>query len=207
MNSLDSGKDKIKKICEVLKNETIQPAKVEAASIVEQAEKKAQGILREAEKKSQEMVEAAAKKNSEERKLFESSLRQACKQGIEELRQEIEKKLLNESLIEWVADQTTDSKVSAKLVSILVESIEKEGIGADFSALIPKVGSPKEVNALLIDSIVKKLKEKSVVVGEFMGGVQLKLHDRKLTLDVTEESLVELFKLYLHKDFRDRLFQ
>lgn len=206
MNSLDTGKDKIKKICEILTTETLEPAKEQAASIIEQAESKARSIVQAAEEKSKEILAAAAAKNSKERQVFETSLKQACQQGMEELRQDIETKLLNVHLAEWLNQQMADPAVCAKLVGTLVGAIEKEGTAADFSALIPKTLKTADVNALLAKDILEKLKEKSVTVGEFMGGVQLKLHEQKLTLDVSSESVQELLKRYLQKDFRDIIF-
>lgn len=207
MDSLDTGKDKIKKICEVLKNETLAPAKQEAATLIKQAEAKARMLIDEAEKKAEVIITNAHAKNEKEREVFETSLRQACQQGTEELKQNIESKLLNEHLASWVENQTSDPKVGAKLIKALVGAIEDEGTSANFSAAISKTLSTKEVNSELTKSILDALKEKSVVVGEFMGGVQLKLHEQQLTLDVSAESIQELLKSYLHKDFRDIVFK
>ncbi len=207
MNSLDTGKDKIKKICEILKTETLEPAKQEAASIIAQAEAKARSIIQLAEEKANEIMVKAADKNKKERQVFETSLKQACAQGMEELRQNIETKLLNTHLADWVSKQSIDPSVGAKLITALVAAIEKEGTSADFSALIPKTIKTSEVNALLAKDVLDKLKEKSVTVGEFMGGVQLKLHEQKLTLDLSSDAIQELLERYLQRDFREIIFR
>lgn len=207
MENLDTGKDKIKKICEILKNETLQPAKEEAKKILEVAEQEARNIIRDAESKAENMVLAAKAKMSKERELFESSLRQACRQGVESLRQDIENKLFNSELSAWVAKQTVDPQVGAQLINALVTAIEKEGSSADFSAYIPSQVPREKVNALLMRQVLEKLREKSVVVGEFMGGVQLKLRDHQLTLDLSDEALKELIGQYIRKDFREILFE
>jgi V/A-type H+-transporting ATPase subunit E len=62
------------------------------------------------------------------------------------------------------------------------------------------------VNALLLKAVIEKLREKSVIVGEGIGGVQLKLHDRKFTLDLSTQALKELVSQYIRKDFREILF-
>lgn len=207
MENLDTGKDKIKKICEILKNETLQPAKEEAKKILEVAEQEARNIIRDAESKAENMVLAAKAKMSKERELFESSLRQACRQGVESLRQDIENKLFNSELSAWVAKQTVDPQVGAQLINALVTAIEKEGSSADFSAYVPSQVPCEKVNALLMRQVLEKLREKSVVVGEFMGGVQLKLRDHQLTLDLSDEALKELIGQYIRKDFRELLFE
>lgn len=207
MESLDTGKDKIKRICEILKNETITPAKEEAQKILSVAEQEAHNIIRDAEKKAEQILQTAKAKLQKERELFESSLSAACRQGVEALKQDIEQKLFNTTLSEWLAKQTADPKIAAQLIEALVSALQKEGISADFSALIPKKVSKDSVNALLIGEVLNKLKEHSVVVGEFIGGVQLKLHDQNLTLDLTDEALKELVGNYIRKDFRALLFQ
>jgi V/A-type H+/Na+-transporting ATPase subunit E len=206
METLDTGKDKIKKICEILKNETLQPAKEEAQKILETAEQEARAILRDAETKADALLQAAKSKIAKERELFERSLGQACREGMEALRQDIENKLFNPTLTEWVDEQVSDAKCGAKLINALVTAIEKEGTSADFSALIALHLPPEKVNVLLLKTVLEKLREGSVVVGEFIGGVQLKLHDRKLTLDISDEALKELIGQYIRKDFREILF-
>jgi|ERR1700722_2058728 len=207
MESLDTGKDKIKKICEILKNETLQPAKEEAQKILEVAEQEARNIIRDAEVKAEEIVQSANIKITKSRELFESSIRQAYQQGIESLRQDIEKKLFNSELSAWIGKQIVDADLAAKLINALVAAIEKEGMSANFSALIPPQIPAEKVNALLLKNILEKLREKSVVVGEFIGGVQLKLHDANLTLDLSDEALKELIGHYIRKDFREILFR
>lgn len=207
MENLDTGKDKIKKICEILKNETLQPAKQEAQQILEVAQQEAHNIVRDAEAKAEQILQDSKEKLKKEKELFDKSLRQGCQQGIEALRQDIEQKLFNLELSDWIEKQTVDADIAAKLITALVNAIEKEGVSADFSALIPAALPQDKVNALLVKEILEKLREKSVVVGEFIGGVQLKLHDRKLTLDLSEEALKELLGQYVRKDFRELLFQ
>jgi V/A-type H+-transporting ATPase subunit E len=207
MENLDTGKDKIKKIGEVLKNEILQPAKEEAQKILEVAEQEARNVIRDAEAKAEEIVQSAKLRVAKERELFDISIRNVYHQGIAILRQKIENELFNSELSAWVEKQSIDTELVAKLISSLVAAIEKEGTSVDFSAYIPSQVSPGEVNALLFKSILEKLRERSVVIGEFAGGVRLKLHDKHLTLDLSDEALEELIGPYIRKDFREILFR
>lgn len=206
MENLETGKDKIKKICDLLKNETLQPAKEEAQQIVEVASQEAHQIIRDAEEKAEQILKAAQTKMEREKELFQSSLSQACRQGLESLKQDIEEKLFNEELSSWLEKQTADEQTAAKLVSALVQAIEKEGLSANFSAYVPAAVPSEKVNALLVKGVADRLKEKGVEVGDFSAGVQLKLHDRKLTLDLSDDALRELIAKYVRKDFRELLF-
>lgn len=206
MNETETGKDKIKKICEILKNESLQPAKQEAQKIIEIAEAQAQEMIKKAEAKSIQIEQTTKAKLEKEKEIFQSSLIGACKQAVESLRQEIVDNLFNPELSLWINKALDDPKASSQLITALVNAIEKEGTSADFSASISKNLSTETINALLAKAILLKLKEKSVVLGGFSSGVQIKLHDKQLVLDMSETALKELLEKYLRKDFRKILF-
>lgn len=207
MESLETGKDKIRKICEILKQETLEPAKEEAQQIVSIAQKEALQIVRDAEAKAEMLLQKTQVKLEKERELFENSLKMASRQSLEALRQDIEKHLFNDQLSSWVDKQTQDPQMAAHLIEALIKAIEKEGLSTDFSAYIPAKLPVEKVNALLARSLLDKLREKKVLVASFLGGVQIKLHDKKLLLDLSDEALKELMARYVRKDFRDLLFQ
>jgi V/A-type H+/Na+-transporting ATPase subunit E len=207
MKELESGKDKIKKICDILKVETLDPAKKEAQEILDQAGREAHQIIQEAEKKAEAIIQEARRVVEKEKSIFEGSLSKAFKLGMEVLKQEIENKLFNQELSQWVKNNTADPKIAEKLITALVHAIEKEGVSADFSVFIPRELSAQQVNATLSQQILGKLREKSVVVGDFGGGIKIKLHDQRLTLDLSDLAIKELLERYIRKDFHKLLFQ
>jgi len=207
MNSSDTGKDKIKKICEILQTEALVPAQQEAAALVTQAQQKAHMLLEEATKQAQDMVDAAKLKIEKERGIFEQSVRHAF-QGIkEQLRQEIETTLLRETFTNWVQAHTSHALAASKLISALVEMVREGGMDGDFTALVSKNLQPEEVNALLGEQILRRLREGQVVVGNFQGGVCLKLHAQRITLDLSDAAIIELLTNYISKEFREIIFQ
>ncbi|NBO23547.1 hypothetical protein EBU94_09465, partial [bacterium] len=104
----------------------------------------------------------------------------------------IENKLFAGELESFVAKQTVDPKLQAEIFQALVSALEKEGTSADFSGYIGKNVPKEALLAALGQQVIAKLKEKDVLVGEFIGGVQLKLHDRRMILDISNEALREL---------------
>ncbi|MCH9610901.1 MAG: V-type proton ATPase subunit E [Chlamydiales bacterium] len=206
MNHLDSGKDKIRKICDLLKNETIEPAKIEAKEIVAKAEQRSRELLHEAEQKAKRLVDDAQKQIQKEREVFDENLKQAAKLGLEALRQDIEGKLFGNQLQAFVEKQSEDPKLQAKLFEALVEALQKEGTSADFSGYVGKGVSKESLMAELGKQVLESLKNKELLVGEFVGGIQLKLHDRRMILDLSSDALKELLGRYIRKDFRALLF-
>jgi V/A-type H+-transporting ATPase subunit E len=206
MKTLERGQDKIQKICDKIRRETLEPAKEEAQSIIAAAKKRVDEIIKEAEHQAEQLIKQAKGKIEQERNVFHSSLQQAAKQTLEGLKQEIESKFFNEELQTVLEKQLANPQLIANLINGLVKAIEKDGMSADLAAVIPHTVSAEEVNALLLDNVRKKLKDGPLEVGSFAGGAQVKLVGRKMTLDLTDQALKELLANYMRKDFRQTIF-
>lgn len=202
-----TGQDKIQSICKVLREETLQPAKQEAAEVLEKARAEAEGIIADAKKEAKRLLDEARERIKREASVFESALSQAGKQGVESLRQEIEKGFFNEELSSMLSEGGKDPQLVSRLIEAIVTAVEKEGISADLEALIPQSVSSEEVNRHLGERVLQRLKGQSVQVAGFDGGAQVKLLDKKMTIDMTRKALEELLSNYVRKDFRKYLFQ
>lgn len=206
MKTLDSGKDKIKQICEVLTKETLLPAQEEAERIIKEAKERAEQILLEAKRQAKKTIDDAKLAIEQERNVFHSSLAQASKQSLEALKQAIEQKLFNGTIEESVIKESSAAPVVAKLINAIVEGIEKEGVSKDFTVFVSKNTSPEEVARGLTGNVLNSLKERPIQVGTFAGGVQVKLQDKKLALVITDKEIAEFLKQYARKDFREFIF-
>ena len=206
MKGLESGKDKIQKICDTLRKETLEPAKQEAREIVENAHLEASEIVLKAKKKANDVLRKAESEIEEKRKVFESSLIMACRQGIERLKQKIEEELFNRELTELVDKEMGDPKTVAHILNAFLKTMEAKGIDDEFSAVIPKSISPRSINSLLIAHVLERLKKGGVAVGDFGGGVQIRLKERKITIDVSDAVVRELIAQYIRRDFRELIF-
>jgi V/A-type H+-transporting ATPase subunit E len=206
MKGLETGKDKIQKICDTLRKETLEPARQEAREIVENAHIQASEVVAQAKERAAEMVAAAAKEMEEKRRVFHASLNLACRQGIEQLKQKIEKDLFNQELTAVIAKEMAEPKVIAQLLNSLMKSMEEKGIEEDFVALIPKGISPRSINELLASKVLEKLKNKTVVAADFAGGLQVQIVNRQITIDMTDTALRELIAQYIRRDLRDLVF-
>ncbi len=206
MRSLEKGQDKIQKICDQLRHQTIEPAKTEAQDIIAEANKKAEAIKADAEHHAEQLIKQARGQIEQERNVFHSALQQAAKQTVEGLKQEIEHKLFNEELQNILEKQLADPNVVAKLINGIVGAIEKEGTSTDLSAIIPKTVSAEEINSLLLEGVRKRLKNKTLEIGSIAGGAQVKLHGKKMTLDLSDQAIKELLTNYVRKDFRKLIF-
>ncbi len=206
MDKLESGEDKIQKICESIRNETLLPAREQAKKIVENAHIQSNLIIKKAHIEKEKMISQAKKQMQRERKIFDSALSLAIRQALEVLKQKIENELFSKNLKDIIVKETKDPKVIANLINTLVKMVEKFGIDADVSAYIPKDVDVKAINSFLLKEAFQKLKEKEVLIGDFEGGVKLKIRDMQITVDISSDAIKNLVASYLRADFRSLIF-
>lgn len=206
MKTLEKGHDKLKHICEILKNETLEPAKQQADTIIKAAEARAEQILAEAKQQAKKILEEGRYAVEQERHVFQSSLAQSAKQSVESLKQLIEQKLFNDQIDQFVVQGTSTPEVVVKLIEAIVRGLEKEGASNDLAAIVPQSCSPEEIARSLAMDVVDQLDNHPIYLGSFAGGAQVKLLDKKLTLVITDKEIAEFLKQYVRKDFRKFFF-
>lgn len=206
MKTLDAGKDKVKKICDLIRFETLEPAKKQAEEIIAEAKRQAEKIIEEAQNQSDKIIQDTREGIEKEKAVFQSSLTQSSRQSLEALRQDIEHTLFNDEIHNLIDKPLNDKDVVVKLIESVIKAIENEGITEDLSVAVAKSISAKEINNELTAKVIKRLKEKGVVVGDFSGGIKVKIHGKKMIVEVTEEALRELLAKYVRKDFRKVIF-
>jgi V/A-type H+-transporting ATPase subunit E len=207
MKNLESGKEKIQKICDAIRKETLEPVQQESREIIENAKLQAAELLRDAESQAASLKKAAFQEIEEKKRLFESSLALSCRQGIEMLKQKIEEEFFSKELSDLVAKETGNPQLIVKMIESFMHSLEEQGIEEDFEVIIPKEIPARSINALLGQKILDRLKNKSVELGDFRGGVQIQMKGRQITIDISDTELRELIAAYIRRDFRDLLFQ
>jgi V/A-type H+-transporting ATPase subunit E len=206
MRTLETEDDKIQKICDQLRKETLEPAEKEAQAIIDAAKARAHEIVEEARIKREELQKKAVEEIEHQTAVFHSAIAQASKQALELLRQEIERKLFNPALEKQIESAARDPLVVARLIQAIVDAITKHGTEADLAIYIPQTVSPKEVVAALSKEVVQKLAASPIEIGTFKAGVKVKLVGKKMTIDVSDETLTEWIARFIQKDLRKFVF-
>lgn len=206
MRQLDKGDDKVAKICDALRRETLEPAQRKAESLLAEAEKERIAILRKAEAEAKQLIAKAQAQVEHEQALCQTSLHQAGKQAVELLKQQIERTLFQPALAKWVDEGTTDPSAAAKLIDAIVTALGREGISTDVTAVVAKTMSPEQVNRQLTKDVLERLEGKTVTLGDIKGGVKIKVQAKKMTLDISSEALQELLAAFLRDNFRKYIF-
>ncbi len=203
---MDKGQDKINRICNELRHETLEPAKLEAKEIIADAVERSEVIIAEAKAYAKNIIEESRTVIERDRNVFNSSLKQASEQTLESLRQKIEQSFFNSNLQKLIIDASSTPQVIGRLINAIIHGIEKEGLSKDFTAIIPEISSAEEIARCLTEDVLAKLEKNPLSLGNFEGGAQVKLLDKKLTLVMTDKELIEFLKLYVRKDFRKLIF-
>ncbi len=206
MEETDTGKDKVRKICEILRKETLEPAMEESERILSEARNRAVDVIKQAENKAAKILAEADEEVERRKAVFHASLQQGARQTLEALKQEIEQKLLSKNLSQLLTTKLNEPDVLASLIKAVLAAIREQGLGGDISAVIPSHVPARAVNELLGKEFVEQLKEKSVLVGPLKAGVEIKLLKDKVTIDLTETALKEMVSQYIRKDLRTFLF-
>jgi V/A-type H+-transporting ATPase subunit E len=206
MKGLETGKDKVKKICDLLKRETLEPAQIEAQKILEAARVQAEAMIAEARRKAEALHQMAHQEIQQQKVVFHAALSQACRQTLDSLKEKIEQKLFNPELSHLLSKPLQEPKVVAKLIEAVLLAIEKEGIDSDVSAFISSAVSARAVNELLAEKILQRLKEKGVLLSSMGGGIEVGLKAQHMTIDLSDTAFKELVASYVRKDFRELIF-
>lgn len=204
METLVKGQEKIQKICEVLRKETLEPALEEASALIEDAKDRAAKILKEAKEEAALLIKKAKDEIARERNVFHASLSQAAKQTLETLRQHIEHQLFDPELKKLIGKEMAKPETIAELIKVLVKAIEKDGLGANLDIVIPKSIPAKEISLLIASEVLRN--DKELHLGDFFGGAKIKIGEKNITIEITDAVVENLVASYVRKDFRDRLF-
>lgn len=203
---METGKEKVDRICALLKEETIKPAQDEAKRILDEARKKADSILKEAAQNKEKLLSDTQNELDKRKQIFESSLALASKSTLESLRQSIEKNLFSDEMNKLIQQKSADEGVVSDFIKVVADAIEKEGLDGDIEAFIPKAVSKEKLLQLLGSKIGAKLNTEKVIQKDFAGGAQIKLVDQHLTIDLSDQALKELLASFLQKDYRQIIF-
>lgn len=204
---LDTGQEKIQKICDLLTKETIDPAKQQAYEIVENAHLEAKKIIEKANKEKEKIINEVKRKEEENKKVVEASLNLACKQVIDSLKQEIENKLFDENLQKLITEKMKGTELVQEMILTFVQMVKEEGFDAELDMMVPKAFPVKQLNQILIKKGLDQLKDKPIQIGDFEGGIQMKIEDQNITIDISDIALKEMVARYTRESFRNMIFK
>jgi V/A-type H+-transporting ATPase subunit E len=204
--TLESPDAKVQEICKRLRKETLEPSKKEAAWIVSEAKKESEEMILAAKQESLRIQEKTAGELAKMLNVHEAAIALALRQGISKLKQSIDA-LFSNQLHTLIKEEMIKSDTIAKVINAMVQAIEKEGISSNLLALIPAQVSKEEVQEKLVTEVAQKLGRGGIALGDFKAGVEIKLRDKKIAIDMSDEAVIELLSRYIGEDLKTKLYQ
>jgi vacuolar-type H+-ATPase subunit E/Vma4 len=206
MKNLDTAKGKIQSICDAIKNEAIEPANQKAKEILDNAKLQAAEIVEQAKRESEQIHQKTDKELAEKKQKVETALRLAGREALASLKETLKKDVFSPTFKKLIQQPLNQEKVVSNLIDCLVEAIKKEGIDGDLIAYVSKKMDPKKVSEAISSEILRHLSGQKIHLGNFEGGVVLSIVEDKISLDMSDQALFEMFTKYLRKDFYHFIF-
>jgi V/A-type H+-transporting ATPase subunit E len=205
MKHLDTGSDKIKKICDAIRYETLEPAKQQAKLIIEQATDQAAAIVQEARIQAETILDNAKKMHDKERAIFESSMVHSAKIFKEKLKLEIEEHFLSSAIGELSLNLFKKDELCAKLVSAFIEGLKNKSLNGDLTLILSE-GINKEEFVKALSSNIKNIIS-SVQVQSISPGVSIRSEKDNLRIDLSQQQLTQAILDAIRSDFRKYFFE
>lgn len=202
-----------------LKDEGVSAGRAEAERMVNEAQARARAILEKAEADAKAKLQAAHKEVEGLRRGGEDALRAAARDTVLELKDNLTRRFA-EDVGKTVSDAMHDEAMLKKMILAIVGRAREEG-GVDQSAEV-EVILPRSVVGL--DDLRRKPEELregtlthyvAATAGEMLragisfgraeddaGGLRVKLHDRGVTVDITDKAVAAAILEHLQPRFR-----
>lgn len=202
-----------------LRDEGVTAGHAEAQRLVADAQGRAHRILEKAEAESKSMVEGARRESEALRRAGEEALRVAARDAVLDLKDQLERRFAAD-VGKTVSDALRDEALLQRMILEVVGRARTEG-GVDRASQV-EVVLPRE--AVGLDDLRRQpeeLREGSLArfvaasAGEMLregvtflrandeaGGIRLKLTDRSVSLDLSDQAVAQAILMHLQPRFR-----
>jgi V/A-type H+/Na+-transporting ATPase subunit E len=206
MDTHSTSDERLAAICQMIRNETLDPAMKEAEHIKQVAEREAARIRSEARLQADQMLHEARIQIKEEKEAFEASLQQSSQQLLGLLKEQIERDLFNPGLDHYLSDEFKDTAKIGTLLNLILEELNKEGLSGDLAVYLGKAINKEEVARHILKEALQTLSTKALQFGNFSSGVVVKVQNQHLSIEITPDAIREMLIPFLRPDFRRFLF-
>ena len=185
----------IKGLIEKIQQEGIKVAEAQAKEIENQAGQRASGIVQEAEKQAKQLIDNAKDKIAKMEKSANASIRQAGRDLLLSLREEINR-MLEKVVVSQVRAALTPEEMS-KIITALIKEISIAKEGEVIVALKEK--DLKKVERALLRNLTDEVKKRVALKasGELTGGFIISYDGGKSHFDFTDKAIAEYLSLQL----------
>ena len=192
--------ENLKDLLEKINQEGIKSAEKKAGEIEDKARLDAEKILSDARKLAGEIVQKAEAEAEKIQVNAELSLKQASRDLLLSLKEDI-RKMLNKIIAGEIEKALSNEEIAGILAGLIDKYVEKNGQADDIKVLVKKEDLEKIKN-----SFMSKLKDKVKAGVEFRpspninAGFSISFDKGKLYFDFSDEGLIETLCVYLNPE-------
>jgi len=201
-----SGDERLAAICQVVRNETLDPALKEAEEIRIEAEREASTIKENARKEAEHILHEARKERETQQASFSSALEQATRQALDVIRQQIEQELFSPQLTALLEEEFSNEKKSAQLLDLIIENLQKEGLEGNLGVWLGNRLAKERIAKEIAKSSLKAIPKDGISVSDHSYGLIVKVVDKHISIEITPESIRDLIAGFLRSEFRSLLY-
>jgi len=202
-----SGDERLAAICQVVRNETLDPALREAEEIRLEAEREANTIIENARKEAESLLHETKRALEEKQASFSSALEQATRQTLDLIRQQIEKELFSPQLTTLLEEEFKSEKKSAHLLDLIIENLQKEGLEGNLGVWLGQKLAKEKITKELAKASLKAIPKDGLHVSDHFYGFIVKVVDKHISIEITPESIRDLIASFLRAEFRTLLYE
>lgn len=197
----NTGTEKVRRICDLLRKDTLEPAQKEAEILLQAAKEEAQSILLAAQEKIKKQKAEHQENLRQAEAGMHSSIRNAFRLLRDELREGLSDALFSQVLKEKIQQEMQSPKMLAKIVDTLLSSMEKEGLSGDVTVALSSAIDPKKVVEFLLQSSKEKLGSQGLIIKDTIeGGVEVHLKEQEITVSFSNEVLMQELQKFLRPE-------
>jgi len=201
-----SSDERLAAICQVVRNETLDPALKEAEQIKLEAELEANKIKEHAKKEAENLIHETKKEIEAKQAAFSSALEQATRQTLDLIRQRIEEELFSPQLTALLDKEFSDEARSAHILDLIIENLQKEGLEGNLGVWLGKKLPKEQIAQHLVQASLKAVPKEGLLVSNHSYGLVVKVLDKHISVEITPESVRDLIASFLRADFRKLLY-
>jgi len=192
--------ENLKDLLEKINQEGIKSAEEKARIIENKAENDAEKILEDARKLANNIIQEASSNAQRLKAAAEASLKQASRDTILSLKEEI-RRILNKIAALEISNAMSGDQTGRILADLIGKYIDKNGQPDDIKVLVKKEDLEK-----IKDSFMSKLKDKVKAGVEFRpsaninAGFSISFDEGKSYFDFSDEGLLDALSVYLNPE-------
>ncbi|MFZ4773654.1 MAG: hypothetical protein ACOYK9_06680, partial [Chlamydiia bacterium] len=207
MKYANNTSETIQRILQAIKEEALDPSKTEGVEIVAAANAESEQILFEANDRAKNILNDAQQKANDQIKAAKAEIELALKQARLQLKNDLTQNLFKKESHELISKEMHKGEFVGRVVNIILNSMEKEGLASTFEVAVPQELNERELVQFLSQHVREKIEKEGELkfISQF-GGASLKIQDKNMVVELTENQIDTILDRFISDSLKAFIF-